>query len=89
MVDVLDEVAEPFALGLAGLINEGFAVHGDRDRPVVVLNAQDWLVVVQLRRRAVVRLDDHVWRHGNGRVGQAGQADVLGREAGQRHGYDP
>ena len=54
-----------------------------------MLNAQDGLVVVQLRRRAVIRLNDHVGGHWDGRVGQAGQADVLGREAGQRHGYDP
>ena len=54
-----------------------------------MLNAQDGLVVVQLRRRAVIRLNDHVWRHRDRRVGHAGQADILGRKAGQRHDYDP
>ena len=58
MVNVLNEVIKPAALALAGLIDEGLAVHADGDRPVVVLNAQDGLVVVQLWRRDVVRLAD-------------------------------
>ena len=88
LINVLDEVIEPAALFPAGPVNEALAVDADRDRAVVMLNAQDWLVA-GLHGRNVASFHHNVRSRDRG-LGQARQANVLGREAGHwRHGYCP
>ena len=88
LVDVIDEVGKPPPLFLFGAALDGFAVEADRDRPVVVLDAQDVARVIGVSHVSAL-LDDHLGVIGGRRDvrgGQARQADVGVGKAGQRHG---
>ena len=80
-VDLVDEVVEPSAARLLAGAVDGLAVEADGHGAVVVLDAQDVAVGVDVRD-VLARLDDYVrqlW------LREAGEADVRINEAGCRH----
>ena len=80
-VDVVDDVVKPPTVGLRARPVDGLAVEADGHGAVVVLDAQDVAVGVDVRD-VLARLDDYVrqlW------LREAGEADVRINEAGCRH----